>query len=167
MIASDSQTNHTTKDEEDEKLKKAKEANQARFEEDLEFVQSLANPHFVQELTLNDTLRSETMINYLNYLKYFHDPDYARFVRYPNALKILDLLNTSEKFRTMIETQETAQLLTDKFIQNWISLSGRLNKTKATMSKEATLNGNHASLTENASTTVIPPEPESANGNSP
>ncbi|KAH9472794.1 hypothetical protein MJO28_001344 [Puccinia striiformis f. sp. tritici] len=113
-------------------LQQDKEANQVRFEEDLEFVQSLANPHFMQELTLNGTLRSETMINYLQYLKYFHDPNYARFVRYPNALKILDLLNNSEEFRTMIETQEHAQLLTDKFIQNWISLSGRLSKTGPT-----------------------------------
>lgn len=70
-------------------FQKDKEANQVRFEEDLEvehlltyfscsgcyklmmvgrpvffcqFVQSLANPHFVQELTLNGTLRSETMV---------------------------------------------------------------------------------------------------------
>ncbi|KAI7953834.1 hypothetical protein MJO28_006381 [Puccinia striiformis f. sp. tritici] len=93
-------------------LQKEKKANQVRFEEDLEFVQSLANPHFVQELTLNGALRSETMISYLQYLKYFHDPDYARFVRYPNSLKILDLLNCSEQSRTMIETDEHAQLLT-------------------------------------------------------
>ncbi|OAV87433.1 hypothetical protein PTTG_29434 [Puccinia triticina 1-1 BBBD Race 1] len=119
-------------------LQKDKQANQVRFEEDLEFVQSLANPHFVQELTLNGALRSETMINYLEYLKYFHQPDYARFVRYPNALKILDLLNSSEQFRTMIETQEHAQLLTDKFIQNWISLSGRLNKIGPAVVKEVT-----------------------------
>ncbi|POW12442.1 hypothetical protein PSTT_04506 [Puccinia striiformis] len=109
-------------------LQKEKKANQVRFEEDLEFVQSLANPHFVQELTLNGALRSETMISYLQYLKYFHDPDYARFVRYPNSLKILDLLNCSEQSRTMIETDQHAQLLTNKLIQNWISLSGRLNK---------------------------------------
>ncbi|PLW52028.1 hypothetical protein PCASD_02110 [Puccinia coronata f. sp. avenae] len=109
-------------------FQKNKEANQGQLEEDLEFVQSLANPHFVQELTLNGILGSEAMINYLKHLKYFHEPDYAKFIRYPNSLKILDLLNSSPQFQTMMETQEHAQLLTDKFLQNWISLSGRLNK---------------------------------------
>jgi hypothetical protein len=66
--------------------------------------------------------------SYLKYLKYFHELDYAKFIRYPNSLKILDLLNSSPQFQTMMETQEHAQLLTDKFLQNWISLSGRLNK---------------------------------------
>ncbi|PLW18305.1 hypothetical protein PCANC_16410 [Puccinia coronata f. sp. avenae] len=75
-------------------FQKDKEANQVWFEEDLEFVQSLANPHFVQELTLNGILGSEPMINYL------HSP----------------------QFQTMMETQDHAQLLTDKFLQNWISL---------------------------------------------
>ncbi|EFP86268.1 uncharacterized protein PGTG_12224 [Puccinia graminis f. sp. tritici CRL 75-36-700-3] len=72
-----------------EDLQKDKEANQVRFEEDLEFVQSLANPHFVQELTLNGTLRSETMIN--TWIpQYFHHPDYARSSL--PTLEILDLL---------------------------------------------------------------------------
>ncbi|KAA1126518.1 hypothetical protein PGTUg99_024647 [Puccinia graminis f. sp. tritici] len=105
------------------------------------------------------------MINYLEYLKYFHHPDYARFVRYPNALKILDLLNSSEQFRTMIETQEHAQLLTDKFIQNWISLSGRLNKIGPTVVKEETPGG--ATVEVNGLGPKVQTQAESLNGNSP
>ncbi|KAH9809723.1 SOH1-domain-containing protein [Melampsora americana] len=128
MPPSDPTSTSLAEADEDQRLRDAKDANQARFEEDLEFVQSLANPHFVQELTLKGILASEPMVNYLNYLKYFHDPQYAVFIRYPNCLLILDLLNKSEKFRTMIESQESAQFLSDKLIQNWITLSGRLNK---------------------------------------
>ncbi|KAG0148274.1 hypothetical protein CROQUDRAFT_655199 [Cronartium quercuum f. sp. fusiforme G11] len=128
MPASDPTNTSLTEADEDQQLRDAKDANQVRFEEDLEFVQSLANPHFVQELTLKGILASEPMINYLNYLKYFHEPRYAIFIRYPNCLLILDLLTKSEKFRTMMESQESSQFLSDKFIQNWITLSGRLNK---------------------------------------
>ncbi|KAI9620157.1 hypothetical protein KEM48_008274 [Puccinia striiformis f. sp. tritici PST-130] len=111
-------------------LQQDKEANQVRFEEDLEVKQLFfcGSNHQLDSKPDGKTWHHF----YLQYLKYFHDPNYARFVRYPNALKILDLLNSSEEFRTMIEAQEHAQLLTDKFIQNWISLSGRLSKTGPT-----------------------------------
>lgn len=79
-------------------------------------------------LLLSDDHLSSLSISYLNYLKYFHEARYASFIRYPNCLLILDLLNKSDQFRTMIESQETSQALSDKFIQHWITLSGRLNK---------------------------------------
>ncbi|CAH7675256.1 SOH1-domain-containing protein [Phakopsora pachyrhizi] len=148
-------TNELVEDE-SEDLKLSKTENQIRFETDLEFVQSLANPHFVQELTLNGILKSECMINYLNHLKYFHQPNYSRFVRYPNALKILDLLNTSDQFRKMIENQECSQILTDKFIQHWIFLSGRLNRTTSSSKNP----GNQSNT--NSTTDITTKQPDSS-----
>lgn len=57
-------------------------ANRRRFELELEFVQSLANPFYLQSLAQQGILNQPTFVNYLKYLLYWKEKDYARFLLY-------------------------------------------------------------------------------------
>lgn len=58
----------------------ARAANRHRFEFELEFVQSLANPHYLQSLAQQNILVDSSFVLYLKYLLYWTEPEYARFV---------------------------------------------------------------------------------------
>lgn len=55
-------------------------ANRARFELELEFVQSLANPFYLHSLAQQGILNQPAFINFLQYLLYWKEKDYARFI---------------------------------------------------------------------------------------
>lgn len=102
------------------------------FRIELEFVQSLANPHylsckffyyfenvivllnkpghfflimysnmFLVDLAQRGYFKEETFVRYLSYLRYFKQPEYAKTLKYPQALLFLDLLQKPE-FREAI-----------------------------------------------------------------
>jgi len=73
--------------------------NRARFELELEFVQSLANPFYLHSLAQQGILDQPHFIRYLEYLTYWGDREYARFIHYPHALHHLELLQHPQ-FRT-------------------------------------------------------------------
>jgi len=60
----------------------ARAANLNRFELELEFVQALANPHYLESLAVQGVLNQPAFINYLKYLTYWLDKDkvYSQFV---------------------------------------------------------------------------------------
>lgn len=58
-----------------------KAINRARFELELEFVQSLGNPFYLHSLGQQNILEQPAFVNYLKYLLYFQEKDYARFVQ--------------------------------------------------------------------------------------
>lgn len=55
-------------------------ANRARFELELEFVQALANPFYLHTLSQQGILSQPAFVNYLEYLMYWKEKDYARFI---------------------------------------------------------------------------------------
>ena len=59
--------------------------NRAKFELELEFVQALANPYYLHSLAQQNILESPAFINYLAYLLYWKEKDYARFIQYANS----------------------------------------------------------------------------------
>lgn len=59
-----------------------KASNRARFELELEFVQSLANPFYLQSLAQQNILDQPAFVNFLEYLLYWKEKDYARFIQY-------------------------------------------------------------------------------------
>lgn len=65
----------------DDARAEAKSANRQRFELELEFVQSLANPYYLHSLAQQNILEQPAFINYLQYLQYFREKDYARFIQ--------------------------------------------------------------------------------------
>ncbi|OCH92507.1 SOH1-domain-containing protein [Obba rivulosa] len=93
-------------------------ANRARFELELEFVQSLANPFYLHSLAQQGILNQPTFVNYLSYLMYWKEKDYARFILYPHALHHLELLQNPQ-FRTEIGKDEWREFLNQKQFDHW------------------------------------------------
>ena len=56
-------------------------ANRARFELELEFVQSLANPFYLHSLAQQGILNQPAFINFLKYLQYWKEKEYAQFLQ--------------------------------------------------------------------------------------
>ncbi|EMD33624.1 hypothetical protein CERSUDRAFT_159824 [Gelatoporia subvermispora B] len=93
-------------------------ANRARFELELEFVQSLANPFYLHSLAQQGILNQPAFVNYLNYLLYWKEKDYARFILYPHALHHLELLQNAQ-FRAEIGKDEWREFLNQKQFDHW------------------------------------------------
>ena len=70
-----------------------------RFTLELEFVQMLANPAYIQWLAHEGYLTNASFLRYLGYLSYWRKPDYARHLLYPIALTMLELLQQDAEFR--------------------------------------------------------------------
>lgn len=65
-----------------------KAVNRARFELELEFVQALANPFYLHSLAQQNILEQPAFVNFLRYLLYFKEKDYARFIQYGRLLPV-------------------------------------------------------------------------------
>lgn len=114
-------------------------ANRARFELELEFVQSLANPFYLHSLAQQGILNQPAFINFLKYLQYWKEKEYAQFLqsalrpccsvsfrsmmlkfatRYPHALHHLELLQYPQ-FRSEIGKDEWREYLNQKQFDHW------------------------------------------------
>jgi mediator of RNA polymerase II transcription subunit 31 len=91
-----------------------------RFLIELEFVQMLSNPSYLQFLAQNRTFESPEFIRYLNYLLYFTREPYTRYITFPYSLVILDLLQHKE-FREQLKTFDTIQFIHTKQYRHWIA----------------------------------------------
>ncbi|KAJ1823523.1 suppressor of hpr1 [Coemansia sp. RSA 2703] len=78
-----------------------------RFEVELEFVQCLANPWYINFIAQQGYFEKPEFINFLKYLQYWKKPEYSRFIVYPHALAFLDLLQHKE-FRDGMKTVDEA-----------------------------------------------------------
>ncbi|KAK0730055.1 SOH1-domain-containing protein [Lasiosphaeris hirsuta] len=82
-----------------------------RFELELEFVQSLANPQYLNHLASRKLLTNPSFVAYLDYLQYWNRPPYLKYLTYPGpTLKNLQLLQ-QEKFRQDIISPDLVQAL--------------------------------------------------------
>ncbi|KAI9572347.1 SOH1-domain-containing protein [Boletus coccyginus] len=96
----------------------ARAANRERFELELEFVQSLANPYYLHSLAQQNILDQPAFVNYLEYLQYWREKDYARFVHYPHALHHLELLQHA-RFRSEIKKDKWREYLNQQQFDHW------------------------------------------------
>lgn len=65
-----------------------KAVNRARFELELEFVQALANPFYLHSLAQQNFFEQPAFINYLEYLLYWKEKEYARFIQYVSHIHL-------------------------------------------------------------------------------
>ncbi|KAI9774384.1 MAG: suppressor of hpr1 [Geoglossum simile] len=78
-----------------------------RFELEVEFVQCLGNPWYLNHLATQKLFDNPAFVAYLSYLQYFSQPEYTKYLMYPGpTLKALQLLQ-QEKFRQDILSPET------------------------------------------------------------
>ncbi|CAE6529345.1 unnamed protein product [Rhizoctonia solani] len=93
-------------------------ANRARFELELEFVQALANPFYLENLASEGLLEDQAFINYIQYLQYWRKSEYARFIVYPHCLHFLELLQ-HEQFRNELKNPVTRMRLEHYQFEHW------------------------------------------------
>ena len=109
MISSPSQATHRNiPDLEAEKDK-------LRFQVELEFVQCLGNPNYLNFLAQRGYFKDPAFINYLAYLQYWSKPNYVKFLKFPVCLHFLELLQ-HEAFRKEIVKGEVCMHFSDKTI---------------------------------------------------
>lgn len=89
-----------------------------RWEVELEFVQSLANIQYVNYLAQSDYFSDPAFIAYLEYLMYWKDEKYSRYLVYPNCLHILTLLQ-NEEFRKNVVNPEFMNALMNDMVKRW------------------------------------------------
>ncbi|KAM7205283.1 mediator of RNA polymerase II transcription subunit-like protein [Rhypophila sp. PSN 637] len=89
-----------------------------RFEIELEFVQSLANPQYLNHLASRKYLSEPAFVNYLAYLQYWTRPPYLKYLTYPGpTLKHLELLQ-QERFRQDIINPELVNRLVEEGLRS-------------------------------------------------
>lgn len=85
---------------------------------ELEFVQCLANPNYLNFLAQRGILRDRSFINYLKYLLYWKEPEYAKFLKYPHCLHMLELLQY-EHFRKELVNAQCAKFIDEQQLLHW------------------------------------------------
>ncbi|KAF0766257.1 mediator of RNA polymerase II transcription subunit 31 [Aphis craccivora] len=103
------------------------EQTRLRFQVELEFVQCLANPNYLNFLAQRGYFKDQSFINYLKYLLYWKEPDYAKFIKYPMCLYFLDLLQ-HEPFRKEIATAICSKFIDDQLLLIWQHYTRRRTK---------------------------------------
>ena len=94
------------------------EQQKIRFQIELEFVQCLANPNYLNFLAQRGIFKETAFVNYLKYLTYWKEPDYAKYLKYPQCLMMLDLLQ-SEHFRKELMNSQCARFIDDQQLLHW------------------------------------------------
>ncbi|CAH1757555.1 1165_t:CDS:2 [Entrophospora sp. SA101] len=94
------------------------EQNKRRFQIELEFVQCLANPWYLH--AQKDYFQDRAFLNYLKYLRYWKQPEYAKYIIYPHALHFLDLLQNPQ-FRQDLKKQDIATEIHSKQYYHWMA----------------------------------------------
>lgn len=103
-------TDENALSEEDEERK--------RFQIELEFVQSLANPNYLNFLAQRGYFRQQTFLNYLKYLLYWKEPDYVKYIMYPQCLSLLELLQ-HEQFLKEIVNAQCSKFIDEQLLLIW------------------------------------------------
>merc|ERR1712083_92126 len=89
-----------------------------RFQVEMEFVQSLANPNYLHFLAQRGFMKDPCFINYLKYLQYWQQPQYVKYLKYPVCLHMLELLQ-HETLRKEIVSGECIRFLDDQLLLHW------------------------------------------------
>ncbi|CAN3485822.1 mediator of RNA polymerase II transcription subunit 31 [Diutina catenulata] len=91
-----------------------------RWEIELEFVQSLSNIQYVYFLAQQGYLQQREFQNYVSYLQYWKEPEYSKFLVYPNCLHVLTLLQ-NDQFAKDIQNPEFRNSLMNDMVERWQS----------------------------------------------
>uniref|UniRef100_A0AAF5PKS0 Mediator of RNA polymerase II transcription subunit 31 n=1 Tax=Wuchereria bancrofti TaxID=6293 RepID=A0AAF5PKS0_WUCBA len=94
------------------------EEQKKRFEIECEFVQALANPHYLNFLAQRGYFKEPYFINYLKYLLYWKRPEYARALKYPQCLHFLEAVQSSA-FRDAITCTANAKFIEEQQLLQW------------------------------------------------
>ncbi|KAM0673190.1 suppressor of hpr1 [Gurleya vavrai] len=89
-----------------------------RFERELEFIQTLCNPEYLQFLYQNDYFANKEFIDFLKYLRYWQTEPYRNFLLYSQCLEILELCLDEEYVKSFCD-ENTFLLLGQQLFCMW------------------------------------------------
>ncbi|KAK9813961.1 hypothetical protein WJX73_006969 [Symbiochloris irregularis] len=101
-----------------------------RYLLELEFVQCLANPHYLNWLAQHQYFDETAFINYLAYLQYWQRPEHACHISYPHCLFFLEMLQ-SKQFRTAMARADVTEMVHSQQFFFWQHY--RQNRFKASV----------------------------------
>ncbi|EEA07149.1 SOH1 family protein [Cryptosporidium muris RN66] len=101
------------------------EADRKRFVLELEFVQCLSNPDYLQWLEKEGYYKDPSFIRYLKYLLYWCNPPYSSYLSYPHCLRLLKALQ-SPSFRAKLSNDEAIQTIRDQQSFQWVSIQTQI-----------------------------------------
>uniref|UniRef100_A0A3P8ZK82 Mediator of RNA polymerase II transcription subunit 31 n=1 Tax=Esox lucius TaxID=8010 RepID=A0A3P8ZK82_ESOLU len=136
-----------------------------RFQSELEFIQCLANPNYLNckcvspilpsgqvsvSITCDDDLpmflcvpvlaqrgylREKPFVNYLKYLLYWKEPEYAKFLKYPHCLHMLELLQY-EHFRKELVNAQCAKFIDEQQLLHWQHYSRKRTRLQQALAEQ-------------------------------
>lgn len=86
------------------------------FERDAEFIQLLCNPEYIRWLHSQNYFTNAEFIDYLRYLRYYHDYKYLRFLIYPQAVVILEILLEDDILTKLEDESFYTNLAQDQYL---------------------------------------------------
>ncbi|RNA35978.1 Mediator of RNA polymerase II transcription subunit 31 [Brachionus plicatilis] len=107
-----------------------------RFLVELEFVQCLANPNYLHFLAKQGMFDNDSFKNYLKYLLYWKKPEYVQFIRYPECLFFLELIQHDE-LQQMIKDKNCVHFICEQQMLHWKYNQESFIKTVKAMVSEA------------------------------
>ncbi|UZJ52284.1 hypothetical protein CBS101457_001604 [Exobasidium rhododendri] len=97
-----------------------RQVNQQRFTIELEFLSSLSSPPYLTYLHSLGSFQSPSFLRYLAYLhQTWSQPQYLKYVRYPNAILLCKALVDSPEFRNMIARDGWEGEMSKQIIRQW------------------------------------------------
>lgn len=100
---------------------------------ELEFVQCLANPNYLHFLAKQGLFESSEFKNYLKYLLYWKRPEYVKFIKYPECLFFLELIQHEE----MHESIKSSSCISEISQQQLLHWKYYLRNREASLSQQA------------------------------
>ena len=88
-----------------------------RFIQDLEFVQCLSNPLYLEFLAQNNYFNDQRFINYLEYLQYFKNIEYMKYITYSRSIVFLDLIQC-DFFRELLYDEKFINYLLNIILED-------------------------------------------------
>lgn len=91
-----------------------------KFEKELEFVQLLCNPYYLQYLYQKRYFEDPEFRRFLRYLEYWKEKPYSNFLIYPQSLIILDALNNNEEFINKLDDEKILEFVEEQLRFYWL-----------------------------------------------
>lgn len=92
-----------------------------RFLIEMEFVQNLSNPKYLNHLAQNGYLRQKEFIEFLKYLRYWKEPQYLQHLLFPQCLAFLDALIDNPLFCREIAMPQFVEFVHAQQGTQWMS----------------------------------------------
>ena len=111
-----------------EKIKRCAKDSTLRFSLELEFVELLSNPWYLQHLAQNRYFEDDAFLKYIDYLQYWRKPEYVTYIRHPHSLYFLEMLQNKAFRDALLNPSYVALIHTNQY---WHWYNFRYNRYTA------------------------------------